>query len=383
MHFPDKLPTNPRAVRFSRKAESVANRVVRKMDAARGKAGLGGRKASYDDANYEFIGGAGETLRRRHYDKSLRLLWKAEAHAPWLGFEDCTKEERQLLAMAEKSMQPEEREALERITQEDFRAMLKREYTERERQAIVNVLTAIGHGEAYAWLVSAELLADVKSTGARTALTMQVLEEAKHFVVLRALMRSFDVPIPRQSAWEYLLLENVLKLDGLEKLFGMNVLVEGIALSFFGLLAGAPGLEILQMFHLDEARHAALPSNYLAEFPMSEWDKKNPVARTRRLKLVLPALALMPHLEPDLNELGIDAYEFGGSVVSKVSALAYRNGFYLPMPRWALLLALDVVFNGWCSVTREGHSWKGFTGFDSTKLEALRRVERKVFFGAA
>jgi hypothetical protein len=383
MHFPNKLHTNERAVRLSRKAESVANRVVRKADAARARAGLGGRKAAYDDASYEFVGGAGETLRRRHYDKSLRLLWKAEAHAPWLGFEDCSKEERALLQMAQESMKPAEREALDRITQDEFRDMLKREYSQRERQAIVNVLTAIGHGEAYAWLVSAELLGQVQSTGARTALTMQVLEEAKHFVVLRALLRSFDVPIPRQSAWEYLLLENVLKLEGLEKLFGMNVLVEGIALSFFGLLAGAPGLEILQMFHLDEARHAALPSNYLAEFPMSDWAKKNPVARARRLKLVLPALCLMPHLEPDLNELGIDAYEFGGSVVSKISALAYRNGFYLPMPRWALLLALDAVFNGWCSATRQDHRWTSFTGFDSTKLEALRKVERKVFFGAA
>lgn len=383
MHFRNKLPTNERAVRLSRKAEAVANRVVRRMDGARAKAGLGGRKAAYDDANYEFIGGAGETLRRRHYDKSLRLLWKAEAHAPWLGFEDCTREERALLQMAREAMRPDEEEALDRITQAEFRAQLKEHYSERERQAIVNVLTAIGHGEAYAWLVSAELLGEVKSTGARTALTMQVLEEAKHFVVLRALMRSFDVPIPRQSAWEYLLLENVFKLDGLEKLFGMNVLVEGIALSFFGLLAGCPGLEILQMFHLDEARHAALPSNYLAEFPMSEWEKRNPVARTRRLKLVLPALCLMPQLEPDLNELGIDAYEFGGSVVSKVSALAYRNGFYLPMPRWALLLALDAVFNTWCHATREDHSWTSFTGFDSTKLEALRRVERRVFFGAA
>ena len=285
--------------------------------------------------------------------------------------------------MAQKSMRPDERDALQRISQAEFTDMLKQEYSPRERQAIVNVLTAIGHGEAYAWLVSAELLGQVKSTGARTALTMQVLEEAKHFVVLRALLRSFDVPIPRQSAWEYLLLENVLKLEGLEKLFGMNVLVEGIALSFFGLLAGSPGLEILQMFHLDEARHAALPSNYLAEFPLSEWEKRSPVARARRLKLLLPTLLLMPHLEPDLNELGIDPYEFGGSVISKISALAYRNGFYLPMPRWALLLSMDAVFNGWCAVTREQHTWTSFTGFDSTKLEALRRVERKVFFGAA
>ncbi len=382
MHF-DKLPANPRAIAASRRAERLANRLVRRLDRTKDRFGLSGRKGLYDDSSYEFVGGAGELLRTRHYDKSLRLLWKAETHAPWLGFKDASKEERQLLGMAEKAMTADEKAAVERMGLPEFRAMLNREYTVREKQAIVNVLTAIGHGEAYAWLVSAELLGQVKSTGARTALTMQVLEEAKHFVVLRSLMRAFDVPIPRQSAWEYLLLEGVLKMDGLEKLFGMNVLVEGIALSFFGLLADAPGLEILKMFHLDEARHAALPSNYFTEFPMSEWEKRNPAKRLQRLKLILPALGLMPHLEPDLAELGIDAYEFGGSVVNKISALAYRSGFYLPMPRWALLLALDAVFNGWCAATRDEHSWKDFTGFDSTKNEILRSVERTVFFGAA
>lgn len=379
----DKLPANPRAIAATRRAEALANRLVRRVDRTKDRFGLRGRKGLYDDSSYEFVGGAGELLRTRHYDKSLRLLWKAETHAPWLGFKDASKEERQLLGMAEKAMSADEKAAVERMGLPEFRAMLNREYTVREKQAIVNVLTAIGHGEAYAWLVSAELLGQVKSTGARTALTMQVMEEAKHFVVLRSLMRAFDVPIPRQSAWEYLLLEGVLKMEGLEKLFGMNILVEGIALSFFGLLADAPGLEILQMFHLDEARHAALPSNYFTEFPMSEWDKRSPTRRVQRLKLVLPALGLMPHLEPDLAELGIDAYEFGGSVVNKISALAYRNGFYLPMPRWALLLGLDAVFNGWCAVTREQHSWTDFTGFDSTKNELLRSVERTVFFGAA
>jgi hypothetical protein len=378
-----KLPTNERAAQLVRRTENLVNGLIRKRDQTRARLGLGGRRANYDDHAYEFVGGPGESLRRKHYDKSLRLLWKAETHAPWLGFEDCSKAERELMAMANEAMRTDEREVIERMGQPEFRTMLKAEFTEAERDALVHALTAIGHGEAYAWLVSAELLGQVQSTGARAALTMQVMEEAKHFVVLRALMRAFDRPIPRQSAWEYLLLEGVLKRDGLEKLFGMNVLVEGIALSFFGLLADVPGLEILQLFHLDEARHAALPPNYLAEFPMTEWEKRSPAAKLRRLQLVLPALMLMPQLEPHLNELGIDAYEFGGSVVDKVSKLAWRSGFYLPMPRPMLLAALDVVFNGWCSMTREQHSWKTFTGFDLTSLEALRAVERRVFAGAA
>ena len=56
----------------------------------------------------------------------------------------------------------------------------------------MNLLTPVAHGEAYAWLVAADLLQDVKSTGARAAFTMQVLEEAKHFVVLRELIQAFD-----------------------------------------------------------------------------------------------------------------------------------------------------------------------------------------------
>ena len=101
----------------------------------------------------------------------------------------------------------------------------------------------------------------MKSTGARAALTLQVVEEAKHFVVLRELLQAFEVPIPRQSAWEYLFLEGVLGARGVERLYGMNVLVEGIALGLFGLLNHLPGLEVLRLFHLDESRHTGLPSN--------------------------------------------------------------------------------------------------------------------------
>jgi hypothetical protein len=269
----------------NRALDRVLNRAVRSIDGVKGAVGLGGRRARYDDVRYEFEGGARDGLRKKHYDKSMRLLWKAEEHAPWSSFKDCTSAERNVLDMATRALTPEEEEARRRIGAPEFKALLQREYTLAERQAIVNILSAIGHGEAYAWLVSADLLADVKSTGARAALTMQVLEEAKHFVVLRELLQAFEVPIPRLSAWEYMFLEGVRKAPGLEKFYGMNVLVEGIALSLFGLLSDLPGLEVLRLFHLDESRHTALPSNYLQEFPLSRWKSLNPVARWRRLRM--------------------------------------------------------------------------------------------------
>lgn len=223
------------------------NTLVRGYDEVMGRLHLGGRKGDYDDIHYEFNGGAKDQLRKKHYDKSMRLLWKAEDQAPWLGFRDCTVEELTLLSMAEKSMDREELRELKRVRSQDCRHTIMTEYTERERQAIVNVLSLIGHGEAYAWLVSTGLLNEVKSTGAPSALTMQVLEEAKHFVVLRELLQAFECEIPRMPIWEYLLLERGFKSKGVEKFFAMNVVVEGFALGLFGMMSTLPGLEILRL----------------------------------------------------------------------------------------------------------------------------------------
>lgn len=376
-----KIETSPRTTRNVRLFESALNDAVRGRDALLEKLRLGGRKARYDDVNYEFLGGPGETMRKKHYDKSLRLLWKAEDHAPYLDFHDCTEVENQLHDMAFRTMSDEEKAVVTRLSTAEFKAMLDREYTQREKQAIVNVLSAIGHGEAYAWLVSAELLGQVKSTGARAALTMQVLEEAKHFLVLRSLLHAFDVPIPRLTSPEYLLLEGVFKAEGLEKLFGMNVVVEGIALGLFGMMSSFPGLEILRLFHLDESRHTGLPNNYFREFPLSERDRKSKLKQWRRLQMILPAVALIPAMEDDLAELGIDVFDFGGSVIRKIANLAERNGFELPVANDVLLEGLDDLMNAYCNVARPHHVRRNFTAQETTKGKRELSIEGEVFHG--
>ncbi len=375
----NKIAVNERAVKRNAKIEEAVNRIVRSYDGLKSALRVGGRKANYDDLNFEFRGGPADSIRKKHYDKSLRLLWKSEEHSPFLDFKDASTAEKSLFDMAVRSMTDEEKAARDRLAMPEFKELLNREYTVAQKQAIVNILAAIGHGEAYAWLVSAELLNEVESTGGRTALTMQVLEEAKHFVVLRELLMAFDVPIRRQSAWEYLLLESVFKADGLEKFFGMNVLVEGIALSLFGQMSTLPGLEVLRLFHLDEARHTALPSNYFREFPMTRWQKIRPSAQLRRLKMILPALPLIPLLEEDLAELGYDALDFGGSVLRKVSGLAEQTGFNLPLPRPILLKTLDALFNAYAKATREDHIPRSFMESEATVGDEELEVEREIF----
>ncbi len=378
-----KIEVSESAVRFNKRLEAVADRIFRGWDAAMGRLRLGGRAAPYDDYNFEFEGGSSDVLRKRHYDKSLRLLWKAESEVPWLPFRDASRLEKSLEEMAERGMSDTEKTARERLSLPQYRELLNREYTTEQKEAIVAILAAIGHGEAYAWIVSSQLLNVVKSTGARAALTMQVLEEAKHFVVLRELLLAFDVPIRRQCAWEYAFMESVVKAEGLEKFFGMNVVVEGIALSLFGMLSNLPGLEVLRLFHLDESRHTGLPGNYLKEFPLTNWQKHNPVARMRRLRIVMPALMLIPYLEKDLAVLGIDAFAFGGSVLRKVGHLAERNGFYLPVPVDGLLLLFERMFNAYCARTRPAHTYQAYMKMDTTRGERERAVEAEIFGAGA
>lgn len=374
-----KIAVNETAQRVNEKTEQYLNTLVRAYDQVLGTLHLGGRKADYDDTNYEFVGGANDELRKKHYDKSLRLLWKAEQHASWSSFHDLSRDEEMLMKMAGDALNENERREVERIKTAEFKALLDREYTPAQKQAIVNILSLIGHGEAYAWLVSNEVLRDVKSTGAKAALTMQVLEEAKHFVVLRELIMAFGMPIPRLPVYEYVMLEGTLKAKGLEKFFGMNVLVEGIALSIFGALSKYSGLEVLQMFHLDESRHCALPTNYLKTQPLTWWEKNNPASMVKRFMMVLPAIPLAMKMEKDFAELGIDVFEFGGSLVRKVINLAYRVGFHLPLPQENMKAFVNYMFNAYCSATREGHNFREFLDAESTLGEAELAVEREVF----
>ncbi|MCP3984425.1 MAG: hypothetical protein GY723_08545 [bacterium] len=360
--------------------ERKVNRFVRRLDALLEKAHLGGRKGRYDDINFEFMGGTNDRLRKLHYDKSLRLLWKAEEQIPWSSFKDCTRDEKMLLGLANESLKTAERTQLEKIKSDEFKAMLDREYTSEQKQAIVNILSTIGHGEAYAWMVSTEVLSSaVEGTGARAALTMQVMEEAKHFVVLRELIRAFDCPVPRMSIWEYLVMERTLKAKGLEKFYGMNVLIEGFALNLFGLLCALPGLEILSLFHLDESRHTALPSNYFADKPMTPRQSKGVLPKLRRLLITAPALPLMTYFERDFAVLGLDIYEFAGSMFRKVVHLSERVGFALPIPGHKLLELVNADFNKRAERSRRNYVPKQYHLAETTRGSAELAIEAEVF----
>ena len=174
-------------------------------------------------------------------------------------------------------------------------------------------------------------------------------------------------------------MERTLKSKGLEKFFGMNVLVENIAMGLFGMFGEMPGLEILKMFHLDESRHCALPVNYFDELPMSWWQKYSPYAQLRRLSMVLPAIPLLVSIEKDMAVLGVDSLEFGGSLVRKVFHMTDRVGFHMVIPPVVLTEMLNDAFNMYAKLTRKGHDYIDFMSSESVTGEEMARIEKEVF----
>lgn len=373
------LPVNEAVASKVKRIESSVNGLVRGYEKLLSTFGLGGRKGPYDDNKFEFVGGAKDSLRMKHYDKSLRLIWKAEQHLPHSNFRDMTKDEKAFMEQAEQTLNKKEQAELARFSSDEYKALINREYTQQQKQAIINILSIIAHGEAYAWMVSAEVLTDSKSTGGRAALTMQVLEEAKHFVVLRELMLAWDCEIPRFTIWEYIVLEKTLKSKGMEKFFGMNVVVENVAMGIFGMLGDFPGLEILKMFHLDESRHTALPYNYFDEMPMTWWEKNNPLSQLRRFFMVLPAVPMMASLEKDMAIIGVDSLEFGGAMLRKIAMMKDRVGFNSIVPSSVLKEFVNDAFNLYAHYTRPDHQPRRFVEADTVMGEDMQAIEKELY----
>ena len=53
------------------------------------------------------------------------------------------------------------------------------------------------------------------------------------------------------------------------------------------------------------------------------------------------------------------------------------------MPVPVLRANLNVLFNLWCSTTREGHEWRDFLGCETTAGAEELAIEREIFGAAA
>lgn len=335
---------------------------------------------SYDDREHGFRGGDLHELTTRVYEKGLRHIWKAEIQAPFLGFHDASALEK--AGVGEETQRHETRSLLNTVSASDVRREFDQAFSPEQRQAILDITSLIAHGEAYALYTSATLLPFVSGTGSKMGMAMQVMEEAKHFLVLREMTRLLGGSPPlRDSA--YILFERIARAEPYARLFGMNVILESWATSLFAQFAEVPGLRhVFAEFHLDESRHVGFPKNYYESGRIPPEVTHGLRPRMRRERLLFPAIGLIWDYKPAFDTLGIDVFAFFGRFLAKASRLAENSGLPIVAPREKVMALTNLLFNS-CVRAFEPERFNGYQDYtqlhDGSIRSDILEIEKEVF----
>jgi len=188
-----------------------------------------------------------------------------------------------------------------------------------KREAIGHVFALILWGELAAWNIAADLARSLPDVDAKMAATGQVFDEARHFTVLRDYFERARITLPPLNPFGRRLLTRLLETESvLEKLYGMQLLVENLALAIFKRVAASriePVLsDLLAYVERDEARHVALGVMYLPKLLA----RSTPMERAHNLafnvELFLLTVGGGELMDPHFATLGIDHRELGVTV---------------------------------------------------------------------
>ena len=222
-----------------------------------------------------------------------------------------------------------------------------------EKQAALGRLFAIiMWGELAAWKISAQLADELVPLEAKMAATSQAHDEARHFYVMYDYLRALGyVPrtIDRSSRK---VLDLVLETDSmLEKLIGMQLMVETLALTIFQLVREAevePVLgDLLRYYERDEARHVGLGIQHLPQLMRQASRLQTARAIVFQLRIAGWTLRGLKDLEPDLRVLGIAPRRVlmvGRNKMFTATEMLWQGmGNRRPMNRQKLEVAIDAV----------------------------------------
>jgi hypothetical protein len=185
-----------------------------------------------------------------------------------------------------------------------------------KKDALARIFEIILWGELAAWKISAELADRIEPLEAKMAATSQAHDEARHFYVMFDYLRALGYRPTRIDAFSQKVLDITLDSHSLaEKLLGMQLMIETIALTIFAEVREArvePVLaDLMPYYEKDEARHVGLGTQYLPQlmYQMSRFEAAKTTAF--QLRLVFWSLAGLKAMEKDLATLGIVARDMG------------------------------------------------------------------------
>jgi hypothetical protein len=189
-----------------------------------------------------------------------------------------------------------------------------------KREALGHLFTVLLWGELAAWNIAADLARCLPDVEAKMAATGQVFDEARHFSVLRDYLRRAGVALPPVNPFGRRVLVRILETDSVvEKLYGMQLTVENLALAIFKRLQASrvePVLcDLLAYVERDESRHVALGVLYLPRL----LGRASALERARNwafnTELFLLTIAGGRLLDPHFKTMELDHRELGLTVM--------------------------------------------------------------------
>lgn len=180
-----------------------------------------------------------------------------------------------------------------------------------EKAALARVFSGLMWGELAAWKISAQLADRLEGFEARLAATSQAHDEARHFYVLHEYLELLDIELPELDRATRYLLETVLGTEVLvEKLVGMQLFVETMALTLFKMVRGLavePVItELLSYYERDEARHIGLGIQHAPDLMKGMGAPELARLAAFETRVLLASLVSLKRMEPSLRTLGVD-----------------------------------------------------------------------------
>lgn len=185
-------------------------------------------------------------------------------------------------------------------------------YLEREKSgALTRIYSGIMWGELAAWNVSATLVQKIVPLEAKLAATMQVVDESRHFYVLRDYLEMLGQPLQPLGPKSQTFFSDILTTTSLAKmLLGMQLMVEPLALTIFQLTRERkvePVLcDLLALIERDEARHLAFGVLYLPTVLKTLRSHERVSLAAWQIKQYLRQLAMLQERSEDLRALGMN-----------------------------------------------------------------------------
>jgi len=257
--------------------------------------------------NWEYDDGSAPLLEL--YEKGKQQQWDASERLDW-----------SLQLDPENPMQLKD-ESISIYQTDYWQRMTDKEKAWLRRNLQANSISQFMHGEQGALIATAKIVATVPDVNAKFYAATQVMDEARHVEAYKRLLHEkFDLAYPINPQLKTLLEQTLTDRRWDMTYLGMQVLIEGLALSAFqairdksgNTLAGAVNAYVMQ----DEARHVSFGRLALREY----YPQLSDAERDEREEFVVEALYFM---RDRFNQS--EVWERSGLPVEKLNELHYQS----------------------------------------------------------